>query len=60
MFGNKNANFMDALLHQHKQSREETLRSTKDLTTIDPETPIDVLVRKETYFAMSRTPRWNQ
>jgi len=59
MFGNKNANLMDALLH-HKQSHVRAPRSAKDLMAVDPETPIDVLVRKETYFAMSHTPRWNQ
>ena len=60
MFGNKNANLTDSLLNQHKQSQVQTSRSTKAVTAVDPETPIEVLVRKETYFAMSHTPRWNQ
>lgn len=60
MFGHKNANSTDALFHFREQPRMHKAPASKDVESAPVGTPIEVLVRKETYFAMSRSSRWNQ
>lgn len=60
MFGNKDAGLMETLLRfrSHDVAKAPWVwRKSEDLMD---KTPIDVLVRKETYFAVSHSSRWNQ
>lgn len=60
MFGHKDGTWMDALMHFRTQGRVHKPRIRGTAIDAGAKTPTDVLVRKETYFAMSRRSRWNQ
>ncbi len=61
MFGTKDAGLLESLLRfRHRPAAAKQTRVEAEAVDALRETPIDVIVRKETYFAMSRSSRWNQ
>lgn len=61
MFGYKDAGLLDALLrfrvHDGTSATKKSLRKTDARIA---ETPADLLLRRETYFAVASTLRWNR
>lgn len=60
MFGTKNAGLMETVLRIRSRDAKKAPRVREKAEDPVAKTPAELLVRKETYFAMIRSSRWNQ
>ncbi len=60
MFGHKEAGLLDALLHGRAHDGAAKTKKPGNAEARVADTPADVLLRRETYFAVASAFRWNR